>query len=79
MQYTLPSMIGLILKHDKETLFNPDFFEKRRSGAVGFDFIQLKPIARFKDNVELRYNVGTRTNGVDQARWPEDLRTEIVT
>ena len=73
-------MLGLLVKHDKDVLFNPDFFEKRTSKAVGHDFIQTKPIAQFKnDEVRLEYNVGTRTNGVDQPKWPDDLRVEIVT
>ena len=73
-------MLGLLVKHDKDVLFNPDFFEKRISKAVGHDFIQIKPIAQFKnDEVRLEYNVGTRTNGVDQPKWPDDLKVEIVT
>ncbi|KAK5112725.1 hypothetical protein LTR62_003823 [Meristemomyces frigidus] len=78
MNYTLPSMMALLAKHDKDTLFNPDFFEHRTSKAVGHTFVQVKPVARFADDVQLCYNVGTRSNGVDQARWPEDLRTEVV-
>ena len=72
-------MIGLLVKHDSETLSNPDFFERRKSKAVGHEFIQIKPIAKFKDDVRLGYNVGTRTNGVDKAKWPADLSVEVVT
>ncbi|KAH9821974.1 CoA-transferase family III [Teratosphaeria destructans] len=79
MQYTLPAMLDLIAKHDSDVIFNPAFFEQRRSKAVGHTFVQVKPIAQFADDVELAYNVGTRTNGVDQPRWPADLKTEIIT
>lgn len=78
MQYLLPEMIGLLAKHDSSTLFSPEFFERRRSKAAGYEFVQVKPVAQFADGVELGFNVGTRTNGVDKARWPEDLTTEII-
>ena len=73
-------MIGRLVKHSKQILFRPEFYEQRESKAVGHTFIQVKPIAQFKgEEVELRYNVGTRTNGVDRAVWPDDLAVEIVT
>lgn len=78
MAYTLPALIPLLMKYDRDTLFKPDNFTPMHSKAVGHTFVQVKPIARFKDDVQLGYNVGTRTNGVDKARWPEDLTTEIV-
>ncbi|KAF9893695.1 hypothetical protein FE257_009863 [Aspergillus nanangensis] len=79
MQHLIPSMLKLLHTHDKEVLFNPRFFEPRVSPAVGATFIQVKPVAQFKDNaVELKYNVGTRGNGVDEAVWPRDLTVEIV-
>ncbi|KAK4556573.1 hypothetical protein LTR86_006144 [Recurvomyces mirabilis] len=78
MSYTLPSMMALLAKHDQETLLRPDFFEHRQSKAVGHMFQQVKPIAQFADSVHLGYNIGTRTNGVDKARWPDDLGVEIV-
>ncbi len=78
MSYLLPEMIGRLTKNSKDILFKPEFYEMRESKAVGHTFVQVKPIASFKDGVELRYNVGTRTNGVDRAKWPEDLTTEIV-
>lgn len=38
-----------------------------------------KPILQFPpDTVSLRYNVGTRGNGFDEARWPADLLIEVV-
>ncbi|TKA33944.1 hypothetical protein B0A54_15124 [Friedmanniomyces endolithicus] len=74
MGYTLPAMFALLEKNAS----GPEFFERRVSKAVGREFVQVKPVARFADEVELGYHVGTRGNGVDRARWPEDLRTEIV-
>lgn len=39
----------------------------------------VKPIVKYNnDQVQLKYNVGTRGNGKDAARWPEDLLTEVV-
>lgn len=73
-------MICLLKKHDSKTLFKPEFFEMRESKANGHEFLEIKPVAQFRDGeVELRYNVGTRTNGVDKAKWPSDLGVEVVT
>lgn len=72
-------MLKLLHQHDAQTLFNPAFFEPRRSGAVDATFIQVKPIAQFEGGVaEPRFNVGTRGNGVDRPVWPEDLSVEVV-
>ena len=79
MGYTLPSMVGLLQKYDHDTLFNPDFFEKRTSKVMGHEYIGVKPIARFKDDVELGFNVGCRSNGMDEPKWPSDLSVEVVT
>lgn len=80
MQHTLPAMVKLLHQHDAKTLFQPAFFEPRRAENLGTTFIQVKPIAQFRNNiVELKYNVGTRGNGVDQPIWPKDLKVEVVT
>ena len=79
MGYTIPAMLKLMQEHDAKTLFKEEFFEKARSEAVGRTFVQVAPVARWEKEVELRYDVGVRGNGVDAARWPEDLRVEIVT
>lgn len=76
---TFPEMVNLFKKHSADVLLNPSFFEERRSGAVGTSFIKVKPIARYRDEaVQLTYNIGCRGNGLDEARWPEDLTVEIV-
>ena len=78
MAYTLPAMFKSLAENVNETLYRPEFFERRKSKAVGREFLQVKPIAQFEDEVKLEYNVGTRSNGVDKPRWPDDLRIEII-
>ncbi|EME46194.1 hypothetical protein DOTSEDRAFT_70247 [Dothistroma septosporum NZE10] len=78
MIYLLPKMMALLHKNASKQLFKDEFFERRESTAAGHEFVQLKPVARFKDKVELRYNVGTRGNGYDQPHWPADLGVEVV-
>ena len=57
-----------------------EFFHVVHSGALGVDLRCLRPVLQYpKGEVELRFNVGTRGNGVDQARWPQDLGTEVIT
>lgn len=79
MQYTLPRFMQMMMANSKDVLFKSEFFEIRNSGAIGKDVKVVKPIVQYPaGKVELKYNVGTRGNGVDQPRWPEDLMTEVV-
>ncbi|EGP91043.1 uncharacterized protein MYCGRDRAFT_65466 [Zymoseptoria tritici IPO323] len=78
MSYSIPVMLGLLHEYDEKVLFNPDFFEEKHSKALGLTFVQPKPVARFEAEVELKYNVGTRGNAVDQPYWPKDLSVEVV-
>jgi hypothetical protein len=79
MQYTLPRFLMMLKQNSGDVLFNPEFFEKRHSGAIGKDVLSPKPVIRFPQGpVQLKFNVGTRSNGTDQARWPENLMTEVV-
>ncbi|KAL2430822.1 Acetyl-coenzyme A transferase nodX [Exophiala dermatitidis] len=77
MVYTIPKYIEMIQKNS--SLFHPSFFEDRESKALGVTVRTIKPVIKFERNqVELGYNVGTRGNGKDAPRWPEDLMTEVV-
>ncbi|KAK6371411.1 hypothetical protein LTS17_009142 [Exophiala oligosperma] len=78
MNYTIPRYIEMI--RENGALLNLDFFHKRTSSALnGLVFRVPKPILQFPEGtVELRYNVGTRGNGIDEAKWPVDLLTEVI-
>lgn len=79
MGYTLPRFLQMLRTHSSEILFQPEFFQIRHSGAIGKNIRCVKPIIQYpQGKVELKYNVGTRGNGVDQPIWPEDLMTEVV-
>jgi hypothetical protein len=57
-----------------DVLFRPEFFEDRQCANLGMVIRTVKPIVQFPDKeVELKYNVGTRSNGVDAPYWPKDL------
>ena len=80
MLYTLPRLLAMIKANSSSILLRPEFFQTQYSGAIRKDVTGVGPILKFPDGVvKLKYNVGTRGNGVDQPRWPEDLKTEIVT
>ncbi|KAE8154872.1 CoA-transferase family III domain-containing protein [Aspergillus avenaceus] len=80
MPTTIPIMMRSLMQHSSAQLFQPQFFEIRPSRAVNRHFRVLRPVLRFADEqVRLRFNVGTRSNGHDAARWPDDLMTEVVT
>ncbi|KAI9932539.1 hypothetical protein ASPWEDRAFT_100847 [Aspergillus wentii DTO 134E9] len=79
MLVTLPVMLKSLMQNSGAQLFQPRFFEIRYSGAMDRYFKVLRPVLSFAgEQVSLRYNVGTRSNGHDAARWPGDLRTEVV-
>ena len=75
MGYTIPALIGMI--HGQ--LFKPDFFTRYRIKHLDVDVQIVKPILKWTGGeVQPGYQVSTRGNGVDQARWPEDLGVEVV-
>lgn len=80
MTYTVFAVLKLLTTYDNDVMFRPEFFEVRPAKAVGATFISVKPILNFvgSNAPVLRYNVGTRGNGVDDPVWPEDLGVEIV-
>lgn len=78
MQIMLPAVVELLKKNGK-VLFNPDFLEDRENKAIGVAIRTVKPILTFPDGlVRPGYNIGTRRNGLDQSRWPENLLTEVI-
>ena len=77
MNYLLPRYTEMIQKNSK--LFAQAYFEHRESKALGVTVQTIKPIIKFEnDEVQLKYNVGTRGNGKDAPLWPDDLMTEVV-
>ncbi|KAK5019941.1 hypothetical protein LTR60_000020 [Cryomyces antarcticus] len=69
MLYSIPLVLGMIRANSEEKLFRPEFFEDREVKHLGTSIRAVKPILQFPEGkVELGFNVGTRTNGVDQPR-----------
>lgn len=78
MAVTIPHYMAALEKANSP-IFNPEFFENRENKAIGAKVRTVKPILVFPEGtVKLGYNVGSRPNGVDKPRWPEDLLVEIV-
>lgn len=62
-----------------DVLFRPEFFEDRECLNLEMCIRTVKPIVQFPDKeVELKYNVGTRGNGVDEPYWPKNLLAQTV-
>ena len=79
MLATIPVVMKSLFRNSAAQLFQPDFLEVRYSAAVERNFKSLRPILTFPgQQVTLGFNIGTRTNGQDAARWPEDLSTEVI-
>ncbi|KAJ7704299.1 hypothetical protein B0H17DRAFT_7523 [Mycena rosella] len=76
--------IQLLMKNAPGRVIRPNWLEDRQSDATGARVRTVKLIAEWDDNldgsqgVQPGFNVGTRGNGVDVARWPEDLLQEVV-
>ncbi|KAF8970327.1 CoA-transferase family III domain-containing protein [Flammula alnicola] len=78
MSVTLPLFLRMLMEKGTP-IFNPSFFENRENKALGVPIRTVKPVLGFPQGlVKLGYNVGSRGNGVDKARWPEDLQTEVL-
>jgi hypothetical protein len=78
MQYLFPLGIKMMRKYAPH-LLDEEFFEDRDAKAMNCKVRCVKPVLQFPGGkVQLRFQVGTRTNGVDAARWPEDLLVEKV-
>lgn len=79
MAYALRKTIGLIKTHSASQVFSPEFFTRYHVKPVGKDIQIVAPVLRFPGGeLELGYAIGTRTNGVDKLRRPEDLSVEVV-
>ncbi|KAH7143490.1 CoA-transferase family III domain-containing protein [Dactylonectria macrodidyma] len=79
MQYTLPKVLGLLVKSKPQVLFRPEFYTTTHAKVVDKDIRIVAPVLRYPNGeVEPGYDIGTRTNGVDQPRWPQDLTVEVV-
>jgi hypothetical protein len=79
MTYTIPRFVKMLQENSPRTVLSPEWFETIVSKAAKAKIHCVKPILQFPGNeVQLGFNVGTRTNGIDQPRWPEDLMTEVV-
>ncbi|KAF3018923.1 hypothetical protein E8E14_010767 [Neopestalotiopsis sp. 37M] len=79
MLYTLPRVVGTLIKSSGASIMRPDFFTKYHPRHIGKDMVIVAPILRFPNGeVEPRFDIGTRGNGVDQPKWPKDLLSETV-
>ncbi|RAL16070.1 alpha methylacyl-CoA racemase [Aspergillus homomorphus CBS 101889] len=79
MPATIPAVMNSLSTNCAPQLFQPRFFEVRYSAAVDRHFKSVRPILTFPGSeVTPKFNVGTRSNGHDAARWPDDLRQEII-
>ncbi|RMJ14268.1 hypothetical protein CDV36_006094 [Fusarium kuroshium] len=80
MQTLVPKTLQVVMKNSGQALFKPKFFHQYSCRYLGKDVKIVAPILRFPNgDVKPGFNVGTRSNGVDAARWPEDLSVEVVT
>lgn len=79
MLYTLPRVIGTLVQSSGDKIMRSEFFSKYHPKNLGKDMVIVAPVLKFPNGeVEPRFDVGTRGNGVDQPRWPKDLLTETV-
>lgn len=79
VNYTIPLVLAAMERNSGDMLFDPEFYEDRESKAIGVTMRTLKPAIKFPNHeVKPGFNIGTRGNGKDQPRWPEDLLTEVI-
>lgn len=83
MGHTFPRMLRSLQEGPAvDRLFRPEFFEDRDAEVAlgkGKKIRAMAPVIKFSsDTVKPGYHIGTRPNGVDAARWPENLSTQLV-
>ncbi|KAK6086347.1 Succinyl-CoA-L-malate CoA-transferase beta subunit [Seiridium cupressi] len=79
MPYTLARVFAALKDKTGDKLFNPEFFTKYHPKHLGKDMVIVAPILTFPNReVEPRFDIGTRGNGVDEAKWPASLEVETV-
>lgn len=78
MQHLFPAGIRL-MREKAPHMLREEHFEDRDAKAMKCRVRCVKPVLQFPGRkVRPQFQVGTRTNGVDQPRWPEDLLTEVI-
>jgi hypothetical protein len=78
-QSTVAQVLVSLKKERGDILFNPAFFETRESLALKANIRMVKPVIDFQRSaISLGYNIGTRGNGHDAPRWPDDLMQEEI-
>lgn len=76
---TIPEYVKMLKSNSADRVYRPDNFQVLHSRQMNLDFKVPKPVLQFPSGeVQLGYNIGTRTNGVDLPKWPEDLNVEVV-
>jgi hypothetical protein len=79
MQFTLPRVMQLLRKNSAAALFKPQFFTQYRPTFLGKNMRIVAPVLQYPNGeVKPGFQIGTRTNGVDQPKWPDDLSVEVV-
>ncbi len=77
MQYLLPRVLGPVQKSSADKLSKEESFTQYFVKTLGKTMRIVAPVLQFPNQeVKLGFDVGARTNGVDEARWPEDLSVE---
>ncbi|KMO99979.1 CAIB/BAIF family protein enzyme [Coccidioides immitis RMSCC 2394] len=68
----LISRVMSMLKDKSSHLFDPKFFESRPCPNLGISIRTVKPVIQFDGVVKPGFDIGTRGNGVDEARWTSE-------
>jgi hypothetical protein len=84
MTFTFPKVAHTLMTKSATELFRPNFFAEYNTimpngKESGKKIKAVAPVLRFPSGeVEPGFNIGTRTNGVDEPVWPDDLSTQVV-
>ncbi|KAI7910091.1 hypothetical protein M0657_011529 [Pyricularia oryzae] len=77
MDHTIPTVFPWLFRSGIIT--KPEFYTEYYAKNLGTTVRIVAPVLRYPGGeVEPGFQVGTRTNGVDMAKWPKDLGVEVV-
>jgi hypothetical protein len=80
MQHTVRTLLSILRKNHIDLFTNPAYFIIKHNKAMNADFRIVKNCIQWPEgSTNFDYHISTRSNGMDQPRWPNDLSVEIVT
>jgi len=79
MPALLPAYMKMLATTGSATIMKPEFFVTTIPEYIKKPVKVVAPVLKFPNGeVTPGYDISTRTNGVDQPRWPDNLGDQFI-